>query len=165
MKKLLVVASTEVIALVVLYMSAYATGLDEITVNMVLETSAQADLYEEPSDESKLVTSLEAGTVAFTAENADNSWCKISAGDYTGYIKVEYLKIIGDQNLINQEFEQSMNDNHMLYDEIEQLKEQNSQREIIRMLITGLVIAVIVTGGVFIKNGIGKSTQQKKEKH
>ena len=86
-----------------------AAGLSEITENMVLETGTDADLYEEASDRSRLVVSLDAGTVVFTVEAAADNWCKISAGEHTGYVRVENLKTIGDQELIRQEIEQNIN--------------------------------------------------------
>lgn len=148
MKKLLAMAEISIFTLFALCMPAHTANLDAITGNMVLETSAQADMYEEASDESKIVASLEAGTVVFITENAEDNWCKISAGEHTGYIKVEYLKTIGDQGLINQEFEQNMNDNHKIYDEIQQLEEQKSRAEIRENLMLGLIIVVLAAGVV-----------------
>lgn len=159
MKKLSAMAGIGIIILFALRMPVYAASLDEITGNMLLETSVNADLHEEASDESKVVASLEAGTVVFTTENAKNNWCKISAGENTGYIKVEYLKTIGDQNLINQEFEQSMNDNHKIYDEIQQLEEQKSQTEVRENLVLVLIIVVLAVGGVFLKKKSRKATE------
>lgn len=145
-------------ALIGLRMPVYAAGLDKVEKNMVFETSAQTELYEEASDESKIVVSLETGTVVFTVEDAEGSWCKISAGDNIGYIKVEYLKTIGEQDLINQEFEQNMNDNHMIYDEIQKLEEQKTQSEIWGRIILGLIITMLVIGGILswkkMKKGI-----------
>lgn len=159
MKKLLAMSGIDIIILFALGMSVHAANLDEITGNMLLETNVQADLHEEASDESNVVASLEAGTVVFTTENAENNWCKISVGENTGYIKVEYLKTIGDQDLINQEFEQNMNDNHIIYDEIQQLEEQKSQAEIRENIILGLVIVVLAVGIILVKKKRGKATE------
>lgn len=157
MKKLLAVAG--VIALVFFRLSVHAANLDEIAENMMFETSVATDLYEETSVESEVVTSLEAGTVVFTTENVENNWCKISAGEYTGYIKVEYLKTIGDQDLINQEFEQSMNDNHKIYDKIQQLEEQKSRAGIRENMILVLTIVVLAVSDVLIKKKSSKATE------
>ena len=119
----------------------------------------QADLHEEASEESTVVVSLDAGTVVFTTENAENNWCKISVGEKTGYIKTEYLKTLGDQDLINQEFEQSMNDNHKMYDEIQQLEEQKSQEKMRENIIIGLAIVVLAVGGVLVKKKSRKATE------
>ena len=159
MKKLLVIIGIATITMLVLWTPVYAAGLDEITGSMVLETSAQANLYEEASDESKVVASLEAGTVVLTMENAENSWCKISAGEYTGYIKVEYLNTIGNQDLINQEFEQSMNENHKIYDEIQQLDEQKSKAEMRENIVLVVGIVVIAACGILIKKKSRKATE------
>lgn len=159
MKKLLVMTGIGIFTLFALRMPVHAAGLNEITENMVLETSVQADLHEKASDESKIVASLDAGTVVFTTENAENNWCKISVGDNTGYIKVEYLKTIGDQDLINQEFEESMNDNHKIYDEIQQLEEQKSLAEMRENIIIGLAIVVLAVGGVLVKKKSRKATE------
>ncbi|MDE5804392.1 MAG: SH3 domain-containing protein [Lachnospiraceae bacterium] len=156
MRKLLAMAGTGFLLLIALQIPVYAVGLDEITGNMVLETSAQADLYEEASDEAKVVTSLEAGTVVFTLDHAEHNWCRISAGEYTGYIKVEYLKTIGDQDLINQEFEQNRNYNHMLYDEIEQREEQENRTKMRGGIVLGLIMITIVAGCIFVKMRIKK---------
>ncbi len=159
MKKLLAMAEIAIIAMFFLRMPVYAANLDEITANMVLETSTQADLHEEASEESNVVISLDAGTVVFTTENAENNWCKISVGEKTGYIKTEYLKTLGDLDLINQEFEQSMNDNHKMYDEIQQLEEQKSQAKMRENIIIGLAIVVLAVGGVLVKKKSRKATE------
>ncbi|MBD5537654.1 MAG: hypothetical protein HDQ99_18760 [Lachnospiraceae bacterium] len=156
MKRLLAMAGTGLMMLIALRIPVYADGLDEITGNMVLETSTRADLYEEASDEAKVVASLEAGTVVFTLDNAEHNWCRISAGEYTGYIKVECLKTIGDQDLINQEFEQNRNYNHMLYDGIEQPEKQETRTKMRGGLVLGLTMAVLAAGSIFIKMRIKK---------
>lgn len=156
MKRLLAMAGTGCMLLIALRIPVYAVDLNEIKGNMVLEASAQADLYEEPSDESKVVISLEAGTAVFTLENAENNWCRISAGGYTGYIKVENLKTVGNQDLINQEFEQNRNYNHMLYDEIGQREEQENRTKMRGGIILGLTVTALVAGSIFIKTKIKK---------
>lgn len=159
MKKLFIMTGIGIFTFFALRMPVHAAGLKEITANMVLETSTQADLHEEASEESNVVASLEAGTVVFTTENAENNWCKISVGENTGYIKVEYLKTLGDQDLINQEFEESMNDNHKMYDEIQQLEEQKSQAEMRENIIIGLAIVVLAVGIILVKKKSRKATE------
>lgn len=151
MRKLLIMFGVGIITLFTLQISVCATDLDKITSNMIFETNAQADLYEEASEESEVVASLETGTVVFTTENAENNWCKISAGEYMGYIQIEYLKTLGDQELINQEFEQSMNDNHRIYDEIQQEEEQETKSEIWELVIPLLIIAACLAVGNILK--------------
>lgn len=151
MKRVLSVSGVFLILLIALRMPVHAAGLDKITGNMVLETSVQADLHEEASDDSKIVATLEAGTAVFTLEDAENSWCKISAGSYTGYIKVEFLKTVGDREAINQEFEENKDYNHTLYDEIEQLEEQKSREKTAGMVIAGVAVTAVVAGCIFIK--------------
>lgn len=144
MRKLLTMFGVGIITLFIMQRSVCAADLAEIKLNMIFETNASADLYEDASEKSGVVTSLEAGTVVFTTENAENNWCKISAGEYIGYIQIEYLKTLGAQDLINQEFEQSMTDNHRLYDEMQQEEEREAKSEIWELLIPLLIIAVCV---------------------
>ncbi|MCM1262415.1 MAG: SH3 domain-containing protein [Butyrivibrio sp.] len=144
MRKLLTMSVVGIIMLLIMQFPVCAANLDEIKSNMIFETNAPADLHEEASEESDIVTALEAGTVVFTTENAENNWCRISAGEHTGYIQIGYLKTLGDQDLINQEFEQSMNDNHRIYDEVQQAEEQRNKSEIWEILIPILIIAVCV---------------------
>ena len=102
------------------------------------------------------MASIQAGTAVFTLENAEHNWCRISAGGYTGYIKVECLKTVGDQDLKNQEFEQNMSYNHMLYDEIEQLEEQETRTKIWEGIVLGLILIAFVAGYIFVKMRIKK---------
>ena len=86
MRRLLIVA---VFLMIVIWKTpVLASDLSEITENMVLETGVDAKLYEEASDKSELVASLVAGTVVFTVEDARDNWCRVSAGEHTGYVRV-----------------------------------------------------------------------------
>lgn len=163
MRKLLTMFGVGIIMVFILPHPVSAAGLDEIKSNMIFETNTQADLYEEASEESGIVASLGAGTVVFTTENAENNWCKVSAGEYTGYIQIEYLKTLGDQDLINQEFEQSMDENHRIYDEIQQEEEQKTKSEIGELLIPLLIIAVCVAVINLLKGKRKKSEGQDSE--
>lgn len=148
MKKWFVMAGISLMLLIILRMPVYAADLDEIIGNMVLETSTQAELYKTASDQAEVVASLEAGTAVFTTEKAENNWCRISAGEYTGYIKVECLKTIGDRDLIDQELEQNMSYDHRNYDEAQQLEDQKNREKIIGKATLVLVAAVFVAGGI-----------------
>lgn len=102
MNRLFVMAGSTVLILsVLLGLPVYAADLEKITGNMVLETSTEAELYESASGQSGVITTLEAGTIVFTTEDAQDHWCRISAGGYSGYIKVEQLKTMGDKDLID----------------------------------------------------------------
>ena len=137
-----------------------AAGLSEITENMVLETGTDADLYEEASDRSRLVVSLDAGTVVFTVEAAADNWCKISAGEHTGYVRVENLKTIDDQELIRQEIEQNINHDYVDDEERQQTAEQGIQTGLWGKALPALVIVMLTAGGVYVKMRTGRETQE-----
>lgn len=164
MKKLLAAAGTSLILFMMLWVPVYAADLDEITGNMLLETSAQTEVREAAADDAKVVTSLESGTVVFTLDKAENSWCRISAGEYTGYVKVEHLKTIGDRDLISQELQQDIDNNHMIYDEAQQLEEQKNRERMVGKITLVLIAAIFVAGGVFTMIRTKGNTQEEIEK-
>lgn len=158
MKRLLTVAVF--LMLIVWRLPVYAANLSEITENMILETNAQTDLYEEASEKSIRITSLEAGTVVFTTECALNDWCKISAGEYAGYVRVENLSTIGNQELIKQELEQNISHDYVDNEELKQLQEQRTQTGLWGKVMLVLVIVVLMGSGIYIKFRTGKRTQE-----
>jgi len=147
---------------VVWWMPVYAcaTNLGEITENMILKTNAQTDLYQEASEHSMLIISLEAGTVVFTIESAMNDWCKISVGEYTGYVRIEKLTTIGNQELIKQELEQNINHDYVDAEEFQQMQEQKLQTGLWGKVMLVLVITVLMGSGIYIKFQTNKEAQE-----
>ncbi len=155
MRRLLIVA---VFLMIVIWKTpVLAADLSEITENMVLETGVDAKLYEESSDKSELVASLVAGTVVFTVEDARDNWCRVSAGEHTGYVRVADLKTIGDQELIRQEIEQNINHDYADDEEVQRTAEQGMRTGLWGKVMLALAVVALTAGGAYAKFRAGSS--------
>lgn len=146
MKKVIALAGAIMAMLLLHSVPAYAADLEQVTENMVLETSEEAIMYESPSENSAVIATLEQGTAVITGAAAENGWCAVTAKELTGYVKLEKLKSIGDKAALEEEFQIQADNNAMLMNELERLRSQRLQTRIWGSIIVILVAAMFGVG-------------------
>lgn len=146
MKRLITIAGA-IIALLVLHdLPVYAADLEQVTENMVLETSTDTEMYESPSETSAVIAALAQGTTVITLSQSENGWCRVSEKDQTGYIRLDNLKSVGDKESLEQEFRQNADNDEMLMNELERIRSQKLQSGIWGTIIVVLVAAMFTAG-------------------
>lgn len=163
MNRVFVMAGMVLILSVLLGMPVYAADVEKITENMVLETRTEAELYETASEQSGIITTLDAGTVVFTTENAQDNWCRISAGGYSGYVRTAQLKTMGDAELIDQDLERDIGQYRRAYDQTQQTEKQKSQTGVWGIITLGLVVIALAAGGILAKIQTAKKDASNKK--
>lgn len=123
-----------------------AAEADSAVAGTVLKTDADVEVHQSASDSSKVITVLETGTVVVVTEDDGEGWCRISAGEITGYAEADHLVQLYSSDEMSQEFEQIGNNYHMVFNEVEQLNRQQSQARIWGTVIAVLVIGIFVAG-------------------
>ena len=68
-----------------------AAEADSAVAGTVLKTDADVEVHQSASDSSKVITVLETGTVVLVTEDDGEGWCRISAGEVTGYAETGHL--------------------------------------------------------------------------
>lgn len=146
MKKVLGRAAVMWVLLMAAFMPVSVMAADTITIGTVLKAEKDTDVYQEASETSETAAVLKAGTVVYVTDNTPESWCGISSKEISGYVKTEALIPIADGDEMNQEFEQIGNNYHMIFNEVQQLKKQQSQEKIWGAVIVLLVVGIFAAG-------------------
>lgn len=130
---------------------------EEIKKDTAMETAQEVNLLQKAEDGAKKIETLSAGTTVITVEDSSNGWCKVSAKEKTGYVKITQLKTIGNKDELNAEFDQVNNTVQLIFDEIMTAQKEARQARIWGTIIVVLVIAIF---GV----GIASAVRKNKEK-
>lgn len=151
MKKVLIVAMAAIWMLLsaVPVTAKAAEKTNAAVAGTILKTDADVEVYQEASETSEVTTMLETGTVVMvTDEDAGEGWCRISVRETTGYIKTGHLVPLVSSEEMDQEFEQIGNNYHMVFNEVQQVEKQRSQKKmwgaVIAILTAGIVAAGII---------------------
>lgn len=151
MKKVLIVAMAAIWMLLsaVPVTAKAAEKTNAAVVGTILKTDADVEVYQEASETSEVTTILETGTVVMvTDEDAGEGWCRIFVRETTGYIKTGHLVPLVSSEEMDQEFEQIGNNYHMVFNEVQQVEKQRSQKKmwgaVIAILTAGIVAAGII---------------------
>lgn len=126
-------------------MGSILVSAAEAEKNILVEVIQDADLFEEPSEESVILGKLSEGMPAICSEEAVDGWIKISYQELSGYTKVENVRMPNDEEL-NQEFEQIANQNALLINELEYTELQKKQKTTWGIIIGVLVVAFFAVG-------------------
>ena len=148
MKKVLGMAAVMWALLMAVFMPVSVMAADTITIGTVLKTEKDTDVYKEASEASGTAAVLKAGTVVHVTDNTPEGWCGISSKEVSGYVKTEALVPITDSDEMSQEFEQIGNRYHMIFNEVQQSKKQQSQEKIWGAVIIVLLVAGILAAGI-----------------
>lgn len=146
MKKLITMAGVIAVMFILRCLPVYAADLEQVTENMVLETSTETLLYESPTENSAVIATLPQGTTVITISQAENGWCEVFQKDMTGYVRLEQLKSIGDKAALDQEFRQNADNDEMLMNELERIRSQKLRSRIWGTIIVVLVVAMFAVG-------------------
>lgn len=113
------------------------------TENILVETTEEVKLYQEPDASSAEVVTLEAHTAVFTAEKQQGDWIKVKKGNTEGYLQVSKIALFQAEG-IRQEFEGKGNDYDLIFSEIAYNRNDRMQKIIWGITIVVLVISIFV---------------------
>lgn len=146
MRRVLSIVAVLWALLIAMFMPVSVLATDTITIGTVLKTEKDTNVYQEASETSDTVAVLKAETVVHVTDDTIEGWCGISSKELSGYVKTELLIPIADGDEINLEFEQIGNNYHMIFNEVQQLKKQQSQEKIWGAVIVLLVAGIFAAG-------------------
>lgn len=152
------------ISLMTLGMVAYAAE-EEMKKNVLVETTTDTKLYEQPDITSKEIMTIEAHTTLFTIEDPNGDWILVKKDDTQGYLQVADLKLFQVEG-IEQEFEGKENTYNVFMREIEYQIREKKQKMIWGITIGALVISIFAVGIVstVLMNEKTKGKKKKKAK-
>jgi uncharacterized protein YgiM (DUF1202 family) len=115
---------------------------EEIKANQLITIGVDTEVFESPDENSQSVGSITEGTAVISKEAPDNGWIKIKYQDIIGYVKLS--AIVGQDTVeLDQEFDQKLNTNMRIFQELEQKKSEKLVWNVIRI---GLVVAIFAVG-------------------
>lgn len=162
MRKVLTITAVLWVLLAVLSVPSGVTAAGTVTSGMVLKTKTDTQVYQEASETSGKTDVLEAGTSVYVTDDTIEGWSKISSKEVTGYVRTESLTPIVDSDEIKLEFEQIGNNYHMIFNEVQQLEKQQSQKKIWGTVIILLTAGIFAAGVIPVikKNGKNEKTNK-----
>lgn len=151
------------ISLMTLGMAVYAAE-EEMKKNVLVETTTDTKLYEQPDVTSKELMTIEAHTTLFTVEDQNGDWILVKKDDTQGYLQVADLKLFQAEG-IEQEFEGKENTYNVFMREIEYQIREKKQKIIWGITIGALVVSIFAVGIVsaVLKNEKPKKKKKKKK--
>ena len=135
-----------------------------LTQNVLVETTTDTKLYEQPDVTSKELMTIEAHTTLFTVEDQNGDWILVKKDDTQGYLLVADLKLFQVEG-IEQEFEGKENTYNVFMREIEYQIREKKQKIIWGITIGALVVSIFAVGIVsaVLKNEKPKEKKKKKK--
>ena len=131
------------ISLMTLGMVAYAE--EEMKKNVLVETTTDTKMYQQPDATSEEIMMIEAHTTMFTVEDQNGDWILVKKDDTQGYLQVADLKLFQADG-IEQEFEGKENTYNVFMREIEYQIREKKQKIIWGITIGALVISIFAVG-------------------
>lgn len=130
--------------------------------NVLIETTTETKLYEQPDTDSKELMTIEAHTQLFTQADQEGDWILVKKDGTDGYLQVSAITLFQADG-ISQEFEKKENGFDMFYRELTYYTKEKQQKIIWGITIGALVVAIFAVGIVstVLKN---KKTITKKKK-
>lgn len=132
------------IGLMTLGMVIYAAE-EEMKKNVLVETTTDTKLYEQPDTTSEEIMTIEAHTTLFTVEDQNGDWILVKKDDTQGYLQVADLTLFQAEG-IEQEFEGKENTYNVFMREIEYQIREKKQKIIWGITIGALVISIFAVG-------------------
>lgn len=142
--------------------TVYASDLDYVRKDMVLETIEETSLYETAKENAKEVAVIPAQTPVLVVEEAENGWCKVASQEQTGYAKISKLKTLGNKDELDAEFDKVNQTVLLTFDEIITREKEARQARVWGTIIVVLIVAVF---GVGIVSAIRKNKLENEKKN
>lgn len=150
------------IALGILLMSTTVIAKEvQYQTGILLETTADASIYETTDEKATKLVTLEAGTPILCQEDIDANWVKVQYQEYEGYALKSAVKQYENADT-NQEFEEKENNITFFYAEQEKLRRSKVEKIVWGIVIACLVVAIFVVG--IVGNVLRKMPEPKKVK-
>lgn len=137
-----------------------ASEAELIGANILLEVTESACIYEETSEQSNVVATIEAGTPIISTAVQDGVWIEVTYQQVKGFIEVKSVKVFGQDGL-EDEFEQIEQANRLLITELRYVEKQATEKIIWGVVIAVLVVAIFTVG---IVSGVLKNKKPKRTK-
>lgn len=134
--------------------TVYASDLEYVGKDMVLETIEETLLYETPKEDTKETAVIPAQTPVLVIEAAENGWCKVTSQEQTGYVRISELKTLGNKDELDAEFDKVNQTVLLTFDEIITREKEARQARVWGTIIVVLVVAIF---GVGILSAIRKN--------
>lgn len=141
--------------------TVYASDLDHVQKDMVLETIEEVSLHEAARENAKIVATIPAQTSVLVVEEAENGWCKVTSQEQTGFAKISELKTLGNKDELDAEFDKVNETVLLAFDEIMTREKEARQARIWGSIIVVLIVAIFSVG---IVSAIRKNKLENEEK-
>lgn len=137
-----------------------ANDADAIPANMMITVIQEAKVYEEPSNDSKVIGKMKKDSLAFTQEESSNGWCKLMSGDVTGYVKLSSIALYQNQE-ISDEMSKKDSEYRNTFNEVMKYISNKKKNVMWGIMIAVLVVGIFVVG---ITSAIKESKKNINEK-
>lgn len=155
MKKKLTFLLTMIVMILETSMICFAAELEP---DSLYQLTQDAQIYEQPDENSNVVAELPAGTGVICISSND-MWTEIKYQDIQGYVSTDNLKLYGDVTALDQEFQEVQNENDLRYGRMEAYISQQKSEKIWGSVIVVLIIAIFAVGIVStVKRNKNQST-------
>lgn len=132
---------------------------------VMMEVISDTQVYEQPNgvgDGAMVVMDLKAGTPVVVVDTSDPVWYQISYNNQPGYILGSNLKLYGDVEVLDEEFEQIAMEDEMNFYALMAELEHRKQAWIWGSIITILVVAIFAIGIISAVKTNKEKNEQKK---